>query len=100
MVMNHFAKINFRIFLWRYEQEAKFVTVANRGTSVVDRHHFDPIRSGSYSELYTCWKIRNFKIKNSVHSSTSLRCFIFLVGVIGVKIFKNLDSVAKIYEKV
>jgi hypothetical protein len=42
--MNISQKYYFRIFLWRYEQEAKFVTVAFQGTSVVDRHHFDPIR--------------------------------------------------------
>jgi hypothetical protein len=46
-----FSKIISEFFLWRYEQEAKFVTVANRGTSVVDRHHFDPIRIRILSQV-------------------------------------------------
>jgi hypothetical protein len=43
----------------------------------------DP-KSGPFTKFYTCLKHRNFLA--FIHSSASLHCFIFLVGVTGVNI--------------
>jgi hypothetical protein len=48
-------------------------------------------------KIYSSWKIRIFLVL--IHGNASLHCIIFLISVIGVIIFRNLDSILKLTGK-
>jgi hypothetical protein len=71
----------------------------------VDRHRFDADPDRTFSldadpdldldptPRYSCWTICKFLA--IINSNVSLRCFLVLVSVIGVKIFGISDSILK-----